>query len=514
MGSFSECPIIRAVTDEQIKAEIARLVCNDFIKARAATLRHDILVEFENLNVLYEMEQRNLIRPSDDRKSYRPTLDTFLVLGDDDELYQLARAAFTRTIRALRQLYRTEGCGVHHEPQEFATNANKLNSDEIPHFLVALGLYLAAESGALQIMKMSDDHMTVERFQVAEQVIAMRDPEVWWAQRVQASREPIRAFGVPMEQLHAAPYEPTDGNEVATEPFDESVFWSLIHPKVAAEARPRFEAGHFADAVEWALKVVAENVRQRTGLKLDGSELMYRAFAPKSPYLEFEDQMPLTRDSMQQGYMQIFAGTMTGVRNPKVHGMVKLERKRCIHFLFLASLLAFKVDEAIDAHPTEPVQRPAPSPKPELASLHITVGSKGMSGEVRTVNVSAVIENISTVKRITEYSCTLSVPRSCLTFQSALYPGEIKSGVVGRRTFRRTEIDEGATKIVLPGGKLKVFSLDLGIDQLRLKGTWMEGDFEAALKDEVTLDAVVQGEKLHVRKPIGEIFEGMPGGPS
>jgi len=337
------------VTDEQIKAEIARLVCINFIKARATTSRHDILIEFENLNVLFEMEQRNLIRPSEDRKSYRPTLDTFLVLGDDDELYQLARAAFARTIRALRHLYRTEGCGVHHEPQEFATNANKLNSDEVPYYLVALGLYLAAESGVLQIMKMSDDQMTVERFQVAEQVIGMRDPEAWWAQRVQASREPIRTFGVPIELLHAASYEPADGNEAATEPFDESVFWSLIHPKVEAEARPRFEAGHFADAVEWALKVVANEVRNRTGLTTDGSDLMHKAFSPSKPYLVFEDPIPSTQLSMQQGYMEVFAGAMTGIRNPKAHGMVQLDRRRCIHFLFLASLLLCKVDEAVDA---------------------------------------------------------------------------------------------------------------------------------------------------------------------
>jgi hypothetical protein len=40
---------------------------------------------------------------------------------------------------------------------------------------------------------------------------------------------------------------------------------------------------------------------------------------------------------------------MTGIRNPKAHGMVQLDRRRSIHFLFLASLLADKIDEAVNA---------------------------------------------------------------------------------------------------------------------------------------------------------------------
>jgi len=58
---------------------------------------------------------------------------------------------------------------------------------------------------------------------------------------------------------------------------------------------------------------------------------------------------------MQQGYLQIFAGTMMAVRNPKAHGFVEIDATRCIHFLFLASLLAHKLDEAQDA--------PVPSPQ-------------------------------------------------------------------------------------------------------------------------------------------------------
>jgi uncharacterized protein (TIGR02391 family) len=306
------------------------------------------LGDFESLDVLYEMEQRNLVWASENHNDYRPTIGTFALLGDDPELYQRARAAFERTILALLQLFRTEGCEADHEVHEFAVYTNRLNSDQTPYEVIALGLYLAAECGALQLRKMSDDQSSVERFRVAEQVLRMRDPTIWWEQRVRASREPFRPFSISIEQLHGAAYEQENEEEATPEPFDEDGFWSLINPKVQIEARPRFQSQHYADAVEWALKVVAEEVRRRTGLTDDGSVLMHQAFSAKKPHLAFQDPIPATRDSLQQGYMEIFAGTMTGIRNPKAHGMVQLDRRRCIHFLFLASLLADKIDEAID----------------------------------------------------------------------------------------------------------------------------------------------------------------------
>ncbi|MBA7577516.1 hypothetical protein ES708_19369 [subsurface metagenome] len=43
--------------------------------------------------------------------------------------------------------------------------------------------------------------------------------------------------------------------------------------------------------------------------------------------------------------MQIFSGAMTGIRNPKAHENITIDSQRAIHFLFLASLLMFKIDE-------------------------------------------------------------------------------------------------------------------------------------------------------------------------
>jgi uncharacterized protein (TIGR02391 family) len=101
--------------------------------------------------------------------------------------------------------------------------------------------------------------------------------------------------------------------------------------------------------VEAALKAVNERVReivkQVTGVEMDGSDLMNRAFSVKNPVLKLGDESN-TGKNMQVGYMQIFSGSMTGIRNPKAHGNIVIDEVRATHFLFLASLLMCKLDEA------------------------------------------------------------------------------------------------------------------------------------------------------------------------
>jgi len=45
--------------------------------------------------------------------------------------------------------------------------------------------------------------------------------------------------------------------------------------------------------------------------------------------------------------MQLFAGSMTGIRNPKAHGNVTIDVVRAKHFLYLASLLTYRFEERL-----------------------------------------------------------------------------------------------------------------------------------------------------------------------
>ena len=128
-------------------------------------------------------------------------------------------------------------------------------------------------------------------------------------------------------------------------------FWEDLHPTVVEQSRSRYESGHFADAVEAALKELNHQIKlthqREKGEEKDGSSLMKSAFSPNNPSITLEDLSTDTGKSIQQGYMEIFSGAMTGIRNPKAHQNITLDEQRCRHFLYLASLLFHVYTESV-----------------------------------------------------------------------------------------------------------------------------------------------------------------------
>ncbi|MDR3548234.1 MAG: TIGR02391 family protein [Candidatus Pacebacteria bacterium] len=129
----------------------------------------------------------------------------------------------------------------------------------------------------------------------------------------------------------------------------EMPVWSLLHPKVVVAAKARFEAGQYADCVEATMKdlnsAVKALVKTRVNQEFDGADLMCRAFSPSNPIIVLDDQTTESGQNQQKGFMQIFAGAMTGIRNPKAHENLTITKERAIHHLFLASLLFHRLDE-------------------------------------------------------------------------------------------------------------------------------------------------------------------------
>jgi len=134
----------------------------------------------------------------------------------------------------------------------------------------------------------------------------------------------------------------------------DDIIWSIIHPIIVKIAQSRFKSGHYSDSVEAALKEVNTRVKkivkERIGEELDGAPLMQRALSLDNSVLDLADLSTESGKNIQKGYLQIFSGVMTGIRNPKAHENIVIDRKRAIHLLFLASLLMSRIDEASIPH--------------------------------------------------------------------------------------------------------------------------------------------------------------------
>jgi uncharacterized protein (TIGR02391 family) len=131
--------------------------------------------------------------------------------------------------------------------------------------------------------------------------------------------------------------------------IDDAGFWKLLHPKVSKLARPRFESGHYADAVEASLKELNTDVksiyRKAKNVELDGVDLMRKAFRGDDPVIRLEDLSTESGKNIQDGYSHIMAGVLQAIRNPKAHENIEISADRAIHLLTLASLLFYRLDE-------------------------------------------------------------------------------------------------------------------------------------------------------------------------
>jgi uncharacterized protein (TIGR02391 family) len=173
-------------------------------------------------------------------------------------------------------------------------------------------------------------------------------PEAVARGREQGKTETLTMLGSLVDRLKER-REDFQGDTSSASTTAIAAAWTLLHPKVRSIAQDRFLAGHYADAVEAAMKELTNSVkaivRQRGGDDLDGVPLMQTAFSAKNPLIVLADLSTATGKDMQRGYMDLFSGAVAAVRNPKAHANVSITPERAIHLLFLASTLWFTLDE-------------------------------------------------------------------------------------------------------------------------------------------------------------------------
>ena len=131
--------------------------------------------------------------------------------------------------------------------------------------------------------------------------------------------------------------------------------WDLIHPKIVAVSQKLFEDGHYANAAEDAFVEINDRVKKLfmkvnpTAPKVpDGYTAMNMVFSDNAPLLEFCDRSTETGSNIQKGYMQMLAGAMSALRNPKAHANITITKDDAMRRLMFASMLMYKIDEAID----------------------------------------------------------------------------------------------------------------------------------------------------------------------
>ena len=74
---------------------------------------------------------------------------------------------------------------------------------------------------------------------------------------------------------------------------------------------------------------------------------MQAAFSVQNPIIKLGDISTETGTNVQQGYMEMFAGAMIGIRNPKAHNNQTISKADAIRKLHFASMLMYKLDNEL-----------------------------------------------------------------------------------------------------------------------------------------------------------------------
>lgn len=119
-----------------------------------------------------------------------------------------------------------------------------------------------------------------------------------------------------------------------------------LHPDIANAVSKLFRDGHYASAIEQSVKALNGLVREKSNLKDDGVSLMQKAFSPNNPILKFNDLSDESDKNEQKGFMEWFTGTVTGLRNPRAHKIIKDDPEMALEFIAFVSLQAKLVDKS------------------------------------------------------------------------------------------------------------------------------------------------------------------------
>lgn len=120
-----------------------------------------------------------------------------------------------------------------------------------------------------------------------------------------------------------------------------------LHPAIERAAGQLFRDGHYANAVEDSVKALNALVRMNSGTDdKDGTTLMEFVFSAKSPILKFNALADSSDVDEQKGFMMMFSGAVSGLRNPRAHKIIKDNPEMALEFIAYISLLAKLADKS------------------------------------------------------------------------------------------------------------------------------------------------------------------------
>lgn len=148
---------------------------------------------------------------------------------------------------------------------------------------------------------------------------------------------PIRKAGTLSEAEHRA------------KGLRENLLARRVHENILQFCTPELVSNDYFHAVLEATKSVAQKVRDRTGVPLDGAALFTRVFGGQTPLLAINSLQTAAELFEQRGFVTLLIGAFGVFRNPTAHAprlVWSMDEQDALDLLSLASYLHRRIDGA------------------------------------------------------------------------------------------------------------------------------------------------------------------------
>ena len=162
-------------------------------------------------------------------------------------------------------------------------------------------------------------------------------------------QERPNALGTFLRSISEAGYELRPVGSPSAPRTWSDLFDELVTSEALRDASGSlFRDEYYARAVEEAFKCLNNAVGEKSGLtQRDGADLMRAAFSANNPVIKLNSLQTSSEQNEQRGYMDIYAGAMTGIRNPRAHDhQLTDEPEAALELIVLANHLMRKLDSA------------------------------------------------------------------------------------------------------------------------------------------------------------------------
>jgi len=120
-----------------------------------------------------------------------------------------------------------------------------------------------------------------------------------------------------------------------------------VHPALPKVCRTLFDTSHYSQSALEAFKYVNNVVKAHCKSEEDGVKLMTAAFREVSPHISLTPRSTESEKNEQQGFMFLFMGGITAIRNPRAHEHAVVDDPdTCLDYLGLASTLLRRLHRA------------------------------------------------------------------------------------------------------------------------------------------------------------------------